>query len=59
MNILTPKNHQDLTMFLTRLKGGYKVHANQLLKGIDPTGGLVSLDDQLQALHVQFLNGGK
>lgn len=55
MRNLSEKDKQDLTMFVTRLAGGYKSHALELLDGSDPTGGTVALDDQIYGLYRQYV----
>lgn len=56
MITLTLNEEQSLQMFLNcGLKGGYAKQAKALLKGIDLTGGLVAIDDQVSALHTQFI----
>lgn len=54
MSPLTLHEKQTLTMFSLRLRGGYLSQVKSLLNNIDPTGGLVAIDDQIDALFLQY-----
>ena len=56
--LLSPNEEQTLQMVLNltpNLNPGFKAHANELLNNNDPTGGLVSIADQVKALHEQYV----
>jgi len=52
---LTQNEKQTLLMILPKLSHGFRVHANELLNNTDPTGGLVSIDDQVFTLYKQYV----
>ena len=54
-DILTLNERQTLVMILPSLSGGYKAHASELIDNSDPTGGLVSIDDQVVTLYRQYV----
>lgn len=55
MNKLTLNDEQTLWMILPYLHGVYKCHCLDLLSGIDPTGGMIPIDDQVYELHRQYM----
>jgi len=55
MDLLSANERQTLFMIRDKLPRGHQVAADQLLNGIDPTGGLVAIDDQITDLHRQYV----
>jgi len=57
-NLLSLNEEQALQMVLNltpNLNPGVKAHINELFNNNDPTGGLISIEDQVEALYRQYV----